>query len=282
VDFVNNTTNAPGQDTVVDGSGTHFINLASPITSRDNLRQGAADILVLAKSLPYLNLDGVAGGDIDASKIRFVGISLGSIVGTVALGADKGKTIGAASLSVGGGAIPKLLDASKSYGPIITAGLAASGIAENTDSYETFMRFAQTLTDSGDPINFAVAAKTNHPIHLTEVIGDLVVPNSAMAGAASATQDFVGISAFLSGTEALARVMGVDQTMAALDVAGITASQQINPTGLGVLVKFKQGSHGSLIDPSSNLAVTQEMQRQTVNFIVSNGVCLPIGQNCSF
>ena len=282
VDFVNNTTNAPGQDTVVDGSGTHFINLASPITSRDNLRQGAADILVLAKSLPYLNLDGVAGGDIDASKIRFVGISLGSIVGTVALGADKGKTIGAASLSVGGGAIPKLLDASKSYGPIITAGLAASGIAENTDSYETFMRFAQTLTDSGDPINFAVAAKTNHPIHLTEVIGDLVVPNSAMAGAASAAQDFVGISAFLSGTEALARVMGVDQTMAALDVAGITASQQINPTGLGVLVKFKQGSHGSLIDPSSNLAVTQEMQRQTVNFIVSNGVCLPIGQNCSF
>ena len=282
VDFVNNTTNAPGQDTVVDGSGTHFINLASPITSRDNLRQGAADILVLAKSLPNLNLDGVAGGDIDASKIRFVGISLGSIVGTVALGADKGKTIGAASLSVGGGAIPKLLDASKSYGPIITAGLAASGIAENTDSYETFMRFAQTLTDSGDPINFAVAAKTNHPIHLTEVVGDLVVPNSAMAGAASATQDFVGISAFLSGTEALARVMGVDQTMAALDVAGITASQQINPTGLGVLVKFKQGSHGSLIDPSSNLAVTQEMQRQTVNFIVSNGVCLPIGQNCSF
>ena len=282
VDFANNMTNAQVADGVVDGSGTHFINLPSPITSRDNLRQGAADILVLAKSLPNLNLDGVAGGDIDASKIRFVGISLGSIVGTVALGADKGKTIGAASLSVGGGAIPKLLDASKSYGPIITAGLAASGIAENTDSYETFMRFAQTLTDSGDPINFAVAAKTNHPIHLSEVIGDLVVPNSAMAGAASATQDFVGISDFLSGTEALARVMGVDQTMAALDVAGITASQQINPTGLGVLVKFKQGSHGSLIDPSSNLAVTQEMQRQTVNFIATNGVCLPIGQNCSF
>jgi pimeloyl-ACP methyl ester carboxylesterase len=282
VDFVNNTTNAKVPDGVIDGSGTHFINLESPITSRDNLRQGAADILVLAKSLPNLNLDGVAGGDINASKIRFVGISLGSIVGTVALGADNGKTIGAASLSVGGGAIPKLLDASKSYGPIITAGLAASGVAENTDSYETFMRFAQTLTDSGDPINFAVAAKTNHPLHLTEVVGDLVVPNSAMAGAASATQDFVGISAFLSGTDALARVMGVDQTIAALDITGIAASQKVSPTGLGVLVKFKQGSHGSLIDPSSNLAVTQEMQRQTVNFIATNGVCLPIGQNCAF
>jgi hypothetical protein len=36
--------------------------------------------------------------------------------------------------------LPKLLDASKSYGPIITAGLAGNGVAENTDSYETFMR----------------------------------------------------------------------------------------------------------------------------------------------
>jgi hypothetical protein len=72
-----------------DGSGTHFINLASPITTRDNLRQGAADILVLAKSLANLNVDGVAGGDVNMSQVRFSGISLGAIVGTVALGADK-------------------------------------------------------------------------------------------------------------------------------------------------------------------------------------------------
>jgi hypothetical protein len=95
--------------------------------------------------------------------------------------------------------------------------------------------------------------------------------------------------------------MGLDQSMSALDIGAITAEQKINPTGLGIFVKFKQGKHASLIDPrhpkdevttdaieataeetANSFAVTQEMQRQTVNFIVSNGVCLPIGQNCSF
>ncbi len=91
--------------------------------------------------------------------------------------------------------------------------------------------------------------------------------------------------------------------MPAVDIAAITPTQQVNGAGLGVLVKFKQGQskHASLIDPrhpkdedtmdaivatetekALYLAVTQEMQRQTVNFIVSNGVCLPIGQNCAF
>ncbi|MBK9186814.1 MAG: hypothetical protein IPM78_11360, partial [Moraxellaceae bacterium] len=196
-DIVNNTTGAYVPDDVKDASGTHFINLLNPITSRDNLRQKTADILVLAKSLANLNLDNVAGGDINMSQVRFSGISLGAIVGTVALGADKSASlIGAASLSVGGGAIVKLLDASKSYGPIITSGLAGNGVAENTDSYETFMRFAQTLSDAGDPINFAVSAKMNRSIQFTQVLNDLVVPNAAVKGAATATQDFVGATGF--------------------------------------------------------------------------------------
>ena len=273
-DFVNNSSSAAGPDGQVDSSGAHFVNLASPITSRDNIRQGAADILVLAKSLANLNIDGVAGGDVDTSKIRFAGISLGSIVGTVALGADKGTTIGAASLSVGGGGIPKLLDASKSFGPVIAAGLQGSGVLENTDSYETFMRFAQTLTDSGDPVNFAVAAKTNRAIHFTEVLNDLVVPNQAMAGAASATQDFVGISGLLSGTDALARVMNFALAdRKTLDMATLTKTNVSGSTW----VLFNQGAHGSLLDPTSNAAVTVEMQCQTVNFLASNGTFLPLG-----
>ena len=273
-DFVNNSSSAAGPDGQVDSSGTHFVNLASPITSRDNIRQGAADILVLAKSLANLNVDGVAGGDVDTSKIRFAGISLGSIVGTVALGADKGTTIGAASLSVGGGGIPKLLDASKSFGPVIAAGLQGSGVLENTDSYETFMRFAQTLTDSADPVSFAVAAKTNRAIHFTEVLNDLVVPNQAMAGAASATQDFVGISGLLSGTDALARVMNFALAdRKTLDMATLTKTNVSGSTW----VLFNQGAHGSLLDPTSNAAVTVEMQCQTVNFLASNGTFLPLG-----
>ncbi|PTQ90817.1 virulence factor lipase-like protein [Agitococcus lubricus] len=272
VDFVNNTTSAAGADGNVDSSGTHFINLSSPITSRENLRQGAADILVLAKSLANLNLDGVAGGDINTNRVQLASISLGSIVSTVALGADKAKTIGAASLSVGGSGIAKLLDASKSFGPRIAAGLATNGVTEGTDNYETFLRFAQTLVDSGDPANFAVSAKANHTIHLTEVTDDLVVPNQALAGAASATQDTVSLTGFLSGTEPLAKILGFS-TPQAVDVTSLTKA---NLTG-GAWVKFKQGAHSSLLDTTANPPVTVEMQCQTAGFFATNGAVVPVG-----
>lgn len=44
----------------IDSSGSHFINLRSLLTARDNLRQGVADLLVLARALPGLSL-GAAG-----------------------------------------------------------------------------------------------------------------------------------------------------------------------------------------------------------------------------
>ncbi len=274
VDFVNNTTGAPGPDGKADSSGTHFINLASPITSRDNLRQGAADILVLAKSLSNLKFSGV---DIDTTKVALVGQSLGSIVGTVALGADKAKTIGAAVLSVNGGGIAKLLDGSIAFGARISGGLAASGVVEGTDNYETFMRFAQTLADSGDSINYAQAAQANHALLLSEVINDLVIPNKVMAGAASATQDRVAISGFLSGTEPIAQVMGLEKVSPILDINNLTAVNKQSPTGLRLWLQFAQGAHGSLLDPSVNLDVTKEMQCQTAVFVLSQGTQLPIG-----
>jgi hypothetical protein len=52
------------------------------------------------------------------------------------------------------------------------------------------------------------AAKMNRPIQFTQVLNDLVVPNAAVKGAASATQDFVGATGFLSGNTALAKIMG--------------------------------------------------------------------------
>jgi pimeloyl-ACP methyl ester carboxylesterase len=46
VDYVNNSTGAAGPDGNADDSGTHFINLSSLLTSRDNVRQGVADLFV--------------------------------------------------------------------------------------------------------------------------------------------------------------------------------------------------------------------------------------------
>ena len=302
LDLVNNVTGAYVPDGVTDTSGKHFINLSSPITSRDNLRQGAADLLSLSKSLATLDLNADGTPDIDMSQVRFASISLGGIVGGVFLGADSGagKTVGAAALSVSGGGIGKLLDASKYYGPIIAGGLAQATkdlpvqdqLLEGTDNFESYVRLVQTLLDSADPINYAVAARANHPTLLTEMLNDDTVPNMAVAGPVSAGQDKVSQTGFLSGTEPMAKLMGL--TLVSPPVNGSTAARdRVLGANLGLWVQFNSGRHGSLIDPRPVSAaptpaeqleaynVTVEMQKQMVSFLKSNGMCLPIGTGSS-
>ncbi len=212
-DYVSNTTGAAGADGIVDCSGTHMVNLASLITSRDNLRQAESDIIHLAKSVNSLDFDANAGTDeIAETQLRFLGQSLGAIVGTTVLGVNS--DFGAASLSVPGGGLGKLLDASASFGPRIAAGLGALGVFEGTDTYETFVRFAQHLTDPADPINFAVAANANHAIHLTEVLGDAVVPNAADSTCPAPADLPSGIGATAAGFASAA------ETAAAAGAAG--------------------------------------------------------------
>jgi dienelactone hydrolase len=205
---------APGGDGTTDPSGTCFINLGSLITSRDNLRQAVADLLHLSRSLGDANLDFDGGGnDLNTSRIHFAGMSLGGIVGTTLLGVDAGGTIKASSLNVPGGGLGKLLDASASFGPVIAAGLAGTAFSgagtngtgspfEGTDTYETFVRFAQHLTDPGDPINYAVAANASHRIHMIMVNNDTVVPNSAFSTCPDPSTFTLGIGATSFGNTA--------------------------------------------------------------------------------
>lgn len=279
LDLVNNSTTAPGPDGTPDGSGQHFINLQSLITSRDNLRQAAADLLSLSKSVASIDLDADGSPDLDASQVRFLGHSLGGVVGGTYLALDAG--VGAATLAMPGMGIGKLLDASGAFGPVISAGLGASGVVEGTDDYETFIRFAQTLVDAADPANYLVDLKAKHPLHLIEVINDTTLPNSAVAGPARAGQDRVTITGFLSGTDPMIALLG-------LEVIGplsppLSALTVKTGAKLAVASVFATGNHGSILDPSGsaeNAATTQEMQRQTANFLKSNGQCLPTGGNC--
>lgn len=277
LDLENNSTGAPGPDGVIDGSGTWFINLSSVLTSRDNLREAEVDLMTLRASLANLDLDNDGTPDIDTSKIRFAGISLGSIVGIPYLANDS--AVGAASLAVPGGAIAKLLDASKSFGPPIAAGLAAAGLTEGTDDYETYLRFTQNAVDDGDPLNYAVAARSAHPVHMIEVIGDTVVPNSAPANDGSgAANDKVTVASFDAGTNPLYAAMGLT-VIGPIDTPVATPAVNTGAS-LGYVVKFNQSSHGSLLDPSTNPYATVEMQTEVANFLASNGQCLPIGTSC--
>lgn len=235
-------------DGQADPSGTHFINLGSLLTSRDNIRQAEVDLMSLAATAPLFDFNGDGVGDLDGSRLSLVGMSLGGIVGApfVAM-SDR---VDVAALSVPGGGVARLLDGSESFGPRIRAGLAASGVVAGTPLYDTFMAVAQTAIDASDPINYGFIA-ANNAVLLHQVAGDAVVPNT-VAGAP------------LAGTEALIRVYG-------LDVIDQTVQ---DPAGVRAAVRFSQGGHGSLLDPGIVPEVTQEMQRQIASFIASHGTAV--------
>ena len=228
--------NADGQ---IDGSGTHFINLSSPLTGRDNLRQGEADIIVFTKSLANLDVTGDGQPDVDASRIHYVGLSLGGIVGGAHVHHSETRT---ATLAVPGGVQTKLLLDSPTFGPSIRAGLAAAGLVDNSTIFNNrILRDFQTVIDPGDPINHICACAAQQPVHLIQVVGDTVVPNNS--------------------TQRLVTAGNLRQ----ITTAG---PNPVGPTE-GVWVNFTEGSHGSLFDPSTSLAATVEMQKQTVGFAAS-------------
>ncbi|HHL32033.1 MAG TPA: lipase [Oceanospirillales bacterium] len=254
VDYMNNETGAPGSDGIPDSSGSSFINLGNLLVSRDNFRQGVTDLFTLTATIPIMDIDGDNIPDFDDSKIKFVSQSLGSIHGATFIALED--NVNTAVLSVGGGGIARLLDGSAAFGPRIRAGLEAVGVIAGTPEYDKFMLIAQTVIDSGDPINYAVAAGANNNILFHEVLGDLVIPN-AVAGAP------------LSGTEPL---------MANMGLTGISATTQ-NPDGLDVAVRFTAGDHGSLLSPSASVSATVEMQTQMASMIASGGTVVQINDD---
>jgi len=255
LNLVNNTTGNPPADAVVDPSGTHFINLTSLLTSRDNLRQSIADQITLARAVPNLDLTGDGQPDIDATRMHFVGHSLGGIVGTSFLAFNPG--IDSATLAMPGAQIAQLLQDSPSFAPRINAGLAAQGLTPGTTLYNQFFRDAQTAIDSGDPWNHGAAAAVNSPIHLIQVVGatppaplpapqpDQVVPNSA--------------------TARLIGVMGLTKV----------STPGANAVSRG-FVNFVVGDHSSILNPAASGPATVEMQTQTVTFAVSGGTVIPV------
>ncbi|MBX2835995.1 MAG: lipase, partial [Gammaproteobacteria bacterium] len=230
-------------------SGQHFYNLRNLANSRDNLRQGVADLLTLQASLPGLiAADGSANASLDSGNVTFVGHSLGGIIGGTYLAfAD---SVNAATLAMPGGGIAQLLANSETFGGEIADGLTAAEAPPGSPEFAQFLLVAQTLIDSGDPINHAAAvAGSGVPVHMIEVIGDAVIPNSVA-------------TAPLSGTEPLAAYMGLGPVS--------------NTTAGGGLVRFSAGDHGSILNPTASLEATVEMQTQAAVFAASGGTNLLI------
>jgi len=250
---------------VIDPSGSHFINLTSLLTERDNLREGAADLITLARSLPHLSLG--AAGSINPLSIHYLGHSLGGIEGGTLMGVLRPAEVGTATLANPGGELAQLLRDSPTFAPLIDAGLAAQGLLPGTTLYEQFFRDAQTVIDAGDPINFIALATGNHPIHLIQVVGSAPPPPALVCLAQPTPPGCPDQVVPNSATQRLILAGGLTQVHPP-GAAGTTA--------LHVYVNFTGGVHGSILDPTSSPAATTEMQTEAIFFAATSGTQLPV------
>lgn len=231
-----------------DGSGDHYINIPSLLTSRDNLRQSVADLLRLSASVGSVAILDQAGDPVgmmavDGDAKFFVGHSLGGIAGTGLTGLDD--SIIASVLAMPGGKITDLLLNSDSFGTPIREGLELvnPNLVEGTTLFDNFFRQAQTVIDAGDPANYG-GLSTERNVFMIEVADDSVVPNSA--------------------TDYLART---------LDLAQISSTQDSAEADGRGIVRYLSGNHGSLLQPggedSTLIQTWQAIQCHTAFYLAS-------------
>ena len=231
-------------DGKIDASGTHYINLRSLLTSRDNLRQTTSDLTALVATLGRTQ-----GITFDTSKIYYVGHSLGAMV---PFGYLANKTFETTVLANTGGGIAQLLNHSKTFGPVIQQGLANEGIEPGTPEYAAFMNATQTVIDDADPVNYAQAvAASGNKVLSFEVKDDAVIPNAVA-------------TAPLSGTDPVLRLMGA-QDINTSAAPGLVRVDQITKTF------FTEGGHSSFLSPQVSPTVSYEMWGETRSFITTGG-----------
>jgi pimeloyl-ACP methyl ester carboxylesterase len=252
----------------IDPSGSHFINLTSLLTSRDNLREGAADLITFERSVSNAVVANAGNAKMFLTgQTHYLGHSLGAIVGGVFLGVVPATDVSTGTLANPGGYLARLLITSPSFAPEINAGLEAQGLQPGTTLYSQFFRDSQNVIDAGDPINYIAQTTALHPIHLLQVVGstpppagcnaatfingcpDQVVPNSATAAL---------ILASTYGPAGLTRIPAP------------APGPLVNAGGFRAYVNFIEGDHGSIIDDVVP-AVTAEMQGEAISFAASGG-----------
>ena len=249
---------------------TDYLNLAFLLNGRSNLLQSMADLLGLRMAIGNEISGALTSADFDTANVQFVGQSLGAMSGlgfvqlanTLDLALPADLAVGRAALaSPGGGIFPFLLD-SPSFGELIIGTVLAGAGLTTADPVElqtaTLLAFAfaaQTVIDGSDPSNFAPGlAALGTPVYMSEIVGgetvndlpDQVIPNQSSFG---------GLT--FGGTEPLAAFLGLE------NVNGANSGAESG------IVRFDQGSHGSLLNGD---VATAEMQAQVISFLSDLGI----------
>jgi Pla-1/cef family extracellular lipase len=145
-------------------------------------------------------------------------------------------------------------------------------LAALSSAFTQFAFAAQTVTDSGDPNNYAQSLVVSEtPTYVIEVVGDAangrlpdqVIPNgfaSPMAALAAGKMP-------LAGTEPLISLLG------ATSVSAVAGPQALAGNAVA---RFNAGDHSSILSPATSAAATTEMQTEAVTFFMNQGAALVV------
>jgi Pla-1/cef family extracellular lipase len=293
------------------GSTTHYFNLASLLTARDNNRQAISDILGLRLGLNAL-VETSGAVDIDASSVYLAGQSLGAIIGSSAVtmantslsetspgleAFDGMYAFKAAGLNVPGGGIAGFLLESVSFGNLVKGSLFAASSVE----FQQFL--GQFAVENQLPLEAALspAYAAFEQLLTAEQLAEANTLFSTFAFAAQTILDSGDPNTYAqalgaSGTPVyMAEVVGGgvndDNSTALPDqvipnfvaplsgteaLAGLIGLEGVSSTTQGSgIVRFISGGHGSLIVPVPSLATTLEMQSQLATFFATTQLGQP-------
>jgi hypothetical protein len=195
-------------------------------------------------------------GALDPAKVSFTGLSLGSINGTLLLGADP-TLVGAQALSVNGGHLFEVL-ADGAFHAAIDQYLMANGIMRGTPEYAQLVQTARWITDPIDPwptarfirrtpaISYLTMMRNAPKLAIVQEAGlDAVIPPQYEAAVSSEVW-------FPNGVDAAGHAQGAD--------AG----------GTFVSTFFPTATHGSLLT-----GMPATMRVQAVTYVLTAGASLP-------
>lgn len=244
-------------DGLIDPSGIHYLNPGTDrlLPTGDHFRQSAADIIHVIRTVPVIDLDGDTVGDLDGSRVHYVGHSLGGLVGNLVIGVNSESA--SATLANTGGCLSCGLAESPAFEPLLNgliAGLGASGILPNSTAFNNYLRDGQNLVDAGDALNGARnwGGSQVVPAHLIVVDGDTVVPVSMF--------DRVALAMGLPQVPQSTPPVFPFPVFVGPDTNGVN----------GGYTFFTAGDHGSFLSPEASPAATVEMQTEAVVFGAGN------------
>ncbi len=146
-----------GTITSTEGVSTLPTGPAATVGSRDGLRQTAADVMTLVRSLGRgLDLDAAPGSELRPTGITYVGQSFGGIYGTMVAGTDP--LVARSVLNVPGGPISEIVRLSPAFRLLQTQVLQAAGLLNSASADQAFFQESMPLRGQGPVLQPAPGA----------------------------------------------------------------------------------------------------------------------------